>query len=191
MKRLLVLLPFLFALNSCSLIIEAVDISVRRSRELGESAVITADGFTLRPPQASLYPKKNFPTPGGVTLGPTDTFRDGLVYFVTPFQSATARSTNEAMDEWNGRPGRKGIAVKVIEKKETSYVGRKATLAVVDIPRGRGGQVAAILVVKQGSGFLILCAGDVYYFPQARDRTLARNKKALENLMKVTTLTKP
>jgi hypothetical protein len=163
------IVPWLLA--SCSLVGDAVDISERRSNQLAKGAKVEGEGFSVRVPDSGLYPKKDFPLRGGITFRPTEPMFDGQVYFVTPFPFA-AEDTHQALNAWNQIPRSKGSQVNVLKERKVTFQGFKATEATVEVPQSKGGQIAAVLVVKRSRDFLILTRGEFYRFPSDRARML-------------------
>ena len=187
MKRILLLLAVL-SLNSCSLIFEAADISVRRSKEVSTSDQLAGDGFTVRPPESGLYPNYGIPFKGGVTLRPTSTGFDGLVYYVSPFVSATARTPDEAMHEWNSIWIKQGARVEVVEKSRTVFSGLAATRCTGWIAKGSEEHAIAFLVVKRDSDFLVIGHGNANRFGKERAKMIAKAKSDLGKLIQGTRL---
>ena len=150
--------------------------------ELGEP--VLGDGFLVRSPEAYLYPKENFPTKGGITLRPTITLLDGLVYYVTPFSSTTSKSASEALDEWNENPKRKGKNLSILERKSTLFQGLNSEQAIVEVlnHNQQGGYIAAITIVEREANFLIFSFGDGYTLPSDRNKTIQRSKEGLQKL---------
>lgn len=188
MKSLILSLVILVSLTGCSLFFEAAGIAHRRSKEIPEGGVVTGHGFTVQAPAGSLYPTQNIPTRGGVTLRPTQSMFE-YAYFVAPFSSSSALTPDQALDEWNKRPERRGLQVHVIERKRASAFGKVATRAVVDLSKGTAGQIAAIVVVKRPNDFLILSHGNPYYPPMPRDHAIKLSNAGLDKLIQSTSLT--
>lgn len=186
MKQILLLLAL--PMCSCSLIFEAADISIRRSKEVSTSDQLTGYGFTLCPPEARLYPNYNHPFKGGVTLRPTDTARDGLVYYVQPFASATARTTDDAVREWNSIWEKKGIRVEMVEKSKSVFSGHDATRCIMRIHQRSGEHVSAFLVVRRDTDFLIIGHGNTRSFGRLQVDLFAAAKEDLGRLIRCTKL---
>ena len=187
MKRILLLLAIL-PMSSCSLIFEAADISVRKSKEASTSDQLAGDGFTVRPPESGLYPSYGIPLKGGVTLRPTTTGFDGLVYYVSPFASATAKTTDEAMHEWNSIWSKQGARVEVVERTRTAFAGRTATRCVGWIRKGSEEHAMAFLMVKRDSDFLVIGHGNANRFGKDRSKMNAEAKSDLGKLIQGTKL---
>jgi len=187
MKRLLLLLAIL-PLGSCSLIFEAADISIRRSKEVSSTEQLQGDGFTLRPPEAGLYPIRDLPLKGGLTLRPTETIRDGLVYSVSPFKSSAA-TTGAAAREWLAIWTKSGASVDVLETTSRTFAGRQATRCLVEIRKGREQHFAMFLAVKRDQDFLMLFHGNGNRWNHSRDRMIAACRKDFQKLLDATRLT--
>ena len=187
MKRLL-LLTSILSLSSCSLMFEAADISNRRSKEVATTEQLSGDGFSLRPPEARLYPIKDLPLKGGVTLRPTETMLDGLVYAVTPF-ATSAPTTEAAAREWIDNWTNAGASVDVLETTSRTFAGRKATRSLVEIRKGREQHFAMFLTVKRDHDFLILVHSNGNRWQQSRDKMIAECRKNFQKLLDVTRLT--
>lgn len=184
----LVAFGVLFTLTSCSLLFDAADITMRRSREVAEGTVIAGDGFTVGCPARGLYPAKDVPTRGGVVFRPVEPLADGEVFFVTPFQSSSAQTSDQALVEWNSRTAKKGRVLAVIRQQKTTFAGLPATRAVMNITENRRDQIAVFLVVKRASDFLILARGDVCNHPTLINRTIERCESGLASLQRKTSL---
>ena len=190
MKKLLVLCLPLFALNSCSLMFEAATITRNRAREVAPGESIAGEGFAVQVPEKGLYAERDDPEKGGVCFRPVDTWRDGLVYSVSPFRSTTARTPEEALDEWYRRPALRGRQFQTSGRSPASFAGLKGTQAIVTIPMDeRGGLIGATLVLWRGNDFLILTRGDLYRSAEEFPRAKARCKAGLRDLMQHTKLT--
>ena len=184
---------FIFSLSviflpSCSLVVDAVDISRRRSQAVAQGTTIQGKGFTIKAPASGLYPVLNTPGKGGVTFRPTDPQFDGLVYFVTPFLQAQVETTQQALIQWNLVAARKGIQAKVLEQKETQYRGFPATEALVEILQGPGGHIVSVLVVKSATGFFVLNRGDRFNNSQLRAKSIERCRAGMKQLKDATTI---
>lgn len=197
MRALWAMMKFLlclavFALSSCSLMFEAATITRNRAREVPQGSVVAGQGFTVSSPEPGLYPLQDYPQKGGVSFRPVATELEGLVYFVTPYQSVSARTTEEALYERNARVQAPGRPFKVSEKSATSFAGLKGTRAIAEVAMSAdGGLISETLVLKRGGEFLVLTRGDVYYRQEDRERAKNRCKTGLRNLMQRTTLTAP
>jgi len=186
--RRLILLGGVFSLTSCGLVFEAIGITARRSREIPIGTVLTGDGFSLRCPEDGLYPTRNLPTTGGVTL--RSTMSDfPVTSFVTPFRSLTARSTDQALQEWNQRVIRNRQSLVVLQQSHTTYGGMPATRAVINFPQKQAGHIAAMLVVRRSNDFLIIANGRPYYTQPGMEGTISICEKELSTLQHHTSIT--
>jgi hypothetical protein len=182
-------LPFLFLLASCSVVQDAVDVSTRQAKQVPIGTVIEGDGFKVKTPDSGMYPKLDYPTRGGITFRPVQPVRDGMAYFVTPFESS-APTPALAMDDWNKRPERKGLKAYTTERKNTVFEGRPAHEAVVDVPVSDDkGNIAVILVVKRARDYLILTRGESYQSSEMKPVQLGVCRKGLSKLQRATTIT--
>lgn len=169
-------------LSSCSLLFEAVDITSRRANKVENGELVEGDGFVIKCPQAGLYLARTPPTPGGVVFRPVEPLADGLVFFVTPFHAPTARSLSEALSLWNARVVKRGMTVQVLRTEQTSFAGRQALRAEMELPRGQFGNVSSTLIVRRDSDYLILCCGESYFGPAQREMSLKQTVRDLAKL---------
>lgn len=188
-RRLLLLLSLatvIVPLSSCGLLIEGADIAIRRSKQVPKGTAITGQGFDVRCPDDYYYPIKDIPNAGGVTFRPTDTMSDGDVYFVAPFQSATARNPKEALIEWNRRSR---LRVEVLSQNSSMFNGMPAVTAALHWPHGSGGFVGSMKVAGHGPNYLIITRGRAYYFANRREHTIhlcERERAFVEKCMTLT-----
>jgi len=193
MKRILLLLAVL-SMNSCSLIFEAADITIRESKEVAPNEQLAGDGFTVRVPDEKLtkfYPKYDYPLKGGVTLRPTQTFLDGVVYFVTPFAPSSAQTTDEALVEWCAVVQKKQLTAEVLEKSRTTFEGRSATRALLRVREdSRYGHLAAVMIVKRESDYIVMCNSYLYGGLWTESRAKEESKAGLKKLAAGTRLTR-
>jgi hypothetical protein len=188
----LLVIPVVGLLNSCSLVSEAAKITANEAREVAPGTTVAGDGFIVKAPEEHLYAQRDDIRKGDVTFRPVDTFREGLVYSVSPFSSATATTTDQALDEWNRLTIPKNRQVIVSEKSSASFAGLRGTQVMMEIPMSeRGGLVAARLVVKRSKDFLIVTRGDAYFTRDQTARMKGHCKTGLRKLMQNTTLTGP
>lgn len=170
------------ALSSCSLVGDAVDISSRRAKQVPAGAVIQGTGFSVGAPTGGLYPAKNVPLKGAVAFRPVEPLFDGQVFFVTPFSPKTGTDLKQVLHEWAQVPAQKGLAVTVTEQKSVTYQGRPAIEALVEVHGVGHGQVAAILVVKGSSGFIVLNSGENYHSQSDKANKVRVSKNGLTKL---------
>ncbi|MEM8955683.1 MAG: hypothetical protein AAGD22_16130 [Verrucomicrobiota bacterium] len=176
-------------LCGCALFGEALSISQRQASEVPEGARINGAGFTITAPDPGCYLKKDFPTEGGITLRPIETLGQGMAYFVAPFAPDQAQTTEEALEEWNLTPKRKGLPVKILESRKTSFQNRPATEAVVVVDSGNRTKTAAFLVVKGSLGYLVLSYSPPKFIEFDRQKSTAASKDGLRRLIQNTTIT--
>lgn len=186
MIRYILPLSLILVLPSCMLstVGEAVDISRRQSKQVAKGTSFQGQGFSVKAPEERLYPVMNQPTRGAVAFRPTDTFRDGLAYMVTPFPMESTATTRQALATWNQNYMRK--QPKVLEQKDTKFKGYPATEAVVEVPEGGGSQIAAFLVVKTPKGFFLLTRGDFHRPSVDRSLVISQCKTGLKWLKEST-----
>lgn len=165
----LALAGLVLPLSSCSLLVEAVVITARRSKEVRNGTPVQGDGFVVVCPGDSLYPTKDIPTQGGVTFRSTSPMSDGDAYFVTPFKTATASTPEQALLEWNRRPRQK---MEVLKQEKSVFRGLPAVTALVHFPNGERGSVASMTVVKRGTDYLVMARGAAYDFQSDRQNTI-------------------
>lgn len=156
-------------LSSCSLLVEAVVITARQSKEVRNGTPVQGDGFVVICPEDYLYPTQDIPTQGGVTFRPTSPMNDGDAYFVTPFKTATASTPEQALLEWNLRPRQK---IEILKLKKSVFRGLPAVTALVHLSNGERGSVASMTVVKRATDYLVIARGAAYDFPGARQNTI-------------------
>jgi len=127
------------------------------------------------------------PTAGGITL--REEYSDSL-YFVTPFKTSSARTTEQALAEWNQRPLMHHRQVTVMRQTRTMFAGLTATRAIIDLPHPNEGSIAVMLVVKRSNDFLILTTGGSYYREHGKESMLAVLEKNMVKLQRNLTLTR-
>ncbi|MEM9079906.1 MAG: hypothetical protein AAGC74_04355 [Verrucomicrobiota bacterium] len=153
-----------FNTNSCSLVTEAASVTANKSRKVPQGHPIQGSGFIVKSPGKNLYPIKNYPVPGAVTLRNASTF-PATTYYVAPFETSSAKTPTEALQEWNNTPMRKGVQIQTLETKRTSYRGYPAVEAKLKIPtQSKSGNLGYLAVVKLAkSRFIILSCGTQYH----------------------------
>lgn len=175
------------SLTSCGLLIEGVIITINRARELPEGKVLAGEGFILRCPGEFLRANRGEPTAGGITLRTEGSDR---LYFVTPFKTSSARTTEQALAEWNQRPQMHHRQVTIMRQTRTMFAGLPATRAIIDFPHPNQGSIAVLLVVKRSNDFLILATGGSYYLEHSKEAMLAALEENMVKLQRNLTLTR-
>ena len=173
---------------ACSLVFDAVDLSNRRTKAIAEGEIVAGDGFTVRSPEAGLYPSLQSTQQGGVTLRPTEPFLDGLVYLVTPFEGNGATTPQEAFERWNDIPKARGFTVVAFESDSTNFRGLPAYRSSVELSKGSIRQVGSLLIVQRSSDFLVLSTGHPHFHPQTREERIKFTSERLIKLQSATEL---